>query len=313
MITPPLLQRGDRVAIVAPAGKLKKDALEAAVKQLQAWRLKVTLGRYIFSEGHNYLSGTDEERLNDIQRALDSRDIRAVFCARGGYGATRILNRMDFTKFRKHPKWIIGFSDITALHLLMYKEGYQSIHAIMPSQFNDPMAGPSIDSLHQILFKGRLVVRAGADLANVPGSGTGEVIGGNLTIILDSMGTPIEPETRNKILVIEEIDEYKYKIDRMLTQLQRGGKLDKLAGLVVGYMTAIRDSNTPFGESITNIVRHHTGEFGYPVAFNFPIGHEHPNLAWCHGSTMTLEVTSEYAELNFPTVKTSPPARSVKM
>ncbi|HLT71918.1 MAG TPA: LD-carboxypeptidase, partial [Cyclobacteriaceae bacterium] len=193
--------------------------------------------------------------------------------------------------------WVVGFSDITALHLRLSGMGYESIHASMPSQFGDGAARPSLESLHQMLFKGPAAIIANPNKGNIEGKVTGEVIGGNLSIIMDSMGTPIEPEMKNKILVIEEIEEFKYKLDRMLTQLKRTGKLDKLAGLVIGYMTNIKDSNTPFGEAVNDIIRRQVEEYGYPVAYNFPIGHEHPNMAWRYGSKMTLTVTAEQATL----------------
>lgn len=297
MITPPLLKRGDRVAVVAPAGKVKKDVLDVAVRKLERWDLKVVVGENVMSKSHSYLAGSDEERLEDLQEALDNRRVKAIFCARGGYGTTRILNRIDFTKFRKYPKWIVGFSDITALHLRFSGMGYESIHASMPSQFGDAAAQPSLESLYQMLFKGPSAIIANPGKGNIEGKATGEVIGGNLSIIMDSMGTPIEPEMKNKILVIEEIEEFKYKLDRMLTQLKRTGKLDKLAGLVIGYMTNIKDSNTPFGEAVNDIIRRQVEEYGYPVAYNFPIGHEHPNMAWRYGSKMTLTVTAEQATL----------------
>lgn len=297
MITPPLLRRGDRVALVAPAGKITKDVLDVGVRKLEQWGLRVTVGENVMSKSHSYLSGSDEERLEDLQAALDSRRLAAIFCARGGYGTTRILDRIDFTKFRRHPKWIVGFSDITALHLLLSGMGYQTIHGAMPSQFGHPAGQASLESLHRMLFHGPEPIIAQPDKANVEGSVTAEVIGGNLSIFMDAMGTPIEPETTKKILIIEEIEEFKYKLDRMMTQLKRTGKLDKLAGLVIGYMTNIKDSNTPFGEAVNDIVRRQVEEFGYPVAFNFPIGHEHPNMAWRHGSRMSLTVTSNRVEL----------------
>lgn len=297
MIAPPLLKRGDRVAVVAPAGKVGKDVLDVAVRKLERWDLKVTVGDHVMSKSHSYLSGSDEERLTDLQDALDSRRFKAIFCARGGYGTTRILDRIDFSRFKKYPKWIIGFSDITALHLLLTKAGYETIHAAMPSQFGDASAQASLESLYQILFKGPSTIVARPNTANIEGTATGQLIGGNLSILMDSMGTPVEPELKNKILVIEEIDEFKYKLDRMLTQLKRTGKLDNLAGLAVGYMTGIKDSNTPFGEAVNDIIRRQVEEYGYPVAYNLPIGHEHPNMAWRHGSKMTLTVAAEQTEL----------------
>ncbi|HEY8513739.1 MAG TPA: LD-carboxypeptidase [Cyclobacteriaceae bacterium] len=293
MIAPRNLKRGDRVALVAPAGKITRDVLTRAVRVLEEWDLKVTVGDNVMSKSHSYLSGSDEERLVDLQEALDSRRVKAIFCARGGYGSTRIVDLLDLTKFKKYPKWIIGFSDITALHMLMLRAGVESIHAAMPSQFSDPAARPSVQSLYDVLFRSPHPIKAAPAKSNIEGEASGMVIGGNLSILMDAMGTSIEPETKDRILVIEEVDEFKYKLDRMMTQLKRTGKLDKLAGLVVGYMTAIKDSNTPFGESVEQIILRHVQDANYPVAFGMPIGHEHPNAAWRHGSRMKLVVTSE--------------------
>jgi muramoyltetrapeptide carboxypeptidase len=297
MIAPRHLKRGDRVALVAPAGKITREVLTRAVRVLEQWDLKVMVGDNVMSKSHSYLAGSDEERLVDLQEALDSRRIKAIFCARGGYGTTRIVDHVDLTKFKKYPKWIVGFSDITALHLLMLRAGFESIHASMPSQFSDPAARPSVESLHDLLFGNAPAISAPSASGNIEGEASGMVIGGNLSILLDAMGTPIEPETKGRILVIEEIDEFKYKLDRMMTQLKRTGKLDKLAGLVIGYMTGIKDSNTPFGESVQEILLRHVKDADYPVAFGLPIGHEHPNAAWRHGSRMKLKVTQEGATL----------------
>jgi muramoyltetrapeptide carboxypeptidase len=297
MMAPQHLKRGDRVALVAPAGKITRDVLTRAVRVLEQWNLKVMVGDNVMSKSHSYLAGSDEERLVDLQKALDSRRIKAIFCARGGYGTTRIVDQIDLTKFKKYPKWIVGFSDITALHLLMLRHGFESIHASMPSQFSDPAARPSLQSLYEVLFNSTPSIQALAVPGNIEGEASGMVIGGNLSILLDAMGTPIEPETKGRILVIEEIDEFKYKLDRMMTQLKRAGKLDKLAGLAIGYMTSIKDSNTPFGESVQEIMLRHVSDADYPVAFGLPIGHEHPNVAWRHGSRMKLKVTQEGATL----------------
>jgi muramoyltetrapeptide carboxypeptidase len=297
MIAPRNLKRGDRVALVAPAGKITRDVLTRAVRTLEQWDLKVSVGENVMSKSHSYLSGSDEERLVDLQEALDNRRVKAIFCARGGYGTTRIVDLLDLSKFKKYPKWVVGFSDITALHLLMLRNGFESIHASMPSQFSDPAARPSMQSLYDVLFRNPHPIKAAPAKGNIEGEAAGMVIGGNLSILLDAMGTSIEPETKGRILVIEEIDEFKYKLDRMMTQLKRTGKLDKLAGLVVGYMTGIKDSNTPFGESVEEIILRHVKDADYPVAFGMPIGHEHPNAAWRHGSRMKLVVTSEGSAL----------------
>jgi muramoyltetrapeptide carboxypeptidase len=297
MITPPFLESGDEIVIVAPASKVSAEVIEIAVNELRNWGLTVGLGKHLLSTRHYYFSGSDAERLADLQAALDNQDKKAVLCARGGYGTTRIADRINLTLFEKHPKWIVGFSDITTLHLALHKRGFETLHGMMPSQFADQHIETSLRSLRDALFEGTSLIEGPATHHNVQGTATGQVVGGNLSILVDSIGTPTELETDGKILIVEEIDEYKYRIDRMLTHLKRAGKLHRLSGLVVGYMTRTKDTTIPFGESVEAIFKHHVGEYGYPVSFGFPIGHEHPNLAWRHGSTMKLTVSSTGAAL----------------
>ncbi len=297
MITPAFLTSGDSAAIVAPAGKLKKNALDDAIKILGDWGLKVLLGKNVYSEAHNYLSGADNERMSDLQSALDDESVKAIFCARGGYGITRIIDQLDFTEFLKRPKWIVGFSDITALHLQLNNLGCESIHGIMPLLFTKPNTATSVESLKRILFEGLQDIAAIPNKYNGQGTAVGETIGGNLTLIVDSIGTKSEPDTKGKILILEEIEEYKYKIDRMMTHLKRADKLNDLAGLAIGHMTNISDTETVFGESVEEIILNKVKEFKYPVAFEFPTGHDNPNVAWRSGSKMKLEVTAEGSHL----------------
>lgn len=293
MQQPPFLRNGDKIAIVATGRKVKLRDVETAVKIFSSWKLNVTLAPHLFSDGHPYLAGTDEQRLTDLQNAMNDPTIRAIICARGGYGTTRILDRIDFSGFVKDPKWIAGFSDVTALHLALSRLGYESIHGTMPILFSKSDSQESIESLRKILFGEAHVLTAKADEKNKPGEGTGEVIGGNLSLIADALGTRSEPDTAGKILVIEEIDEYLYRVDRMVTQLKRASKLEKLAGLVVGHLTDMKDTELSFGESVENIIRYQTKDYSFPIAFGFPIGHENPNFAWRHGSTMRLTVSPE--------------------
>ncbi|HEY9009101.1 S66 peptidase family protein [Ohtaekwangia sp.] len=298
MITPPQLQPGDTIGVAAPGRKIPEADLKAAIAILESWGLNVRLAPYLFSQKHSYLAGTDAERLADFQSLINDADVKAILCARGGYGSTRIVDQIDFTPLLAQPKYIIGFSDITALHLKLYGMNIQSIHATMPILFARESAASSVESLRRILFtKGDILQSRKSDY-NRAGIGEGKVIGGNLSLIVDSLGTSSEPDMEGSILVIEEIDEYRYKIDRMMMQLQRAGKLARLNGLVVGYMTDIKDSELGFGETAEEILLNHVRNYNYPVGFGFPVGHENPNLAWRHGANGKLTVNT-HAALTF--------------
>lgn len=293
------LSKGDLIGITAPAGKIKSERLTTAVSVLESWGLRIELGKHIFSEAHGYFSGTDQERSQDFQNMLDDPKIKAIICARGGYGTTRFIDQLDFTSFLKFPKWIVGFSDITALHLRLHQLGFESIHSVMPIQFPKPEHKESIESLGKTLFGETVQLEAKASESNRLGSATGQVIGGNLTLLIDSLGTAMAIDTTGKILIIEEVGEYKYKLDRMFTHLKRANKLSQLAGLIIGHMTDINDAEGSFGQTVEEIILDKVKEFNYPVAFNFPIGHEAPNLAWRHGATGTLNVSNDISRLTF--------------
>jgi muramoyltetrapeptide carboxypeptidase len=291
MIKPPRLRVGDKIAIVAPARKIARDQIEASIKEFENWGLKVQLGSNLFSNHHAYLSGTDSERLADLQAAVDDEKVKAIICGRGGYGSTRILNDLNFSKVQTIPKWIVGFSDITALHLTLLHHSIMSLHGTMPILFSKKDAGMSIDSLKQVLFSGEFTVETESNPLNIFGKCSGRLIGGNLSMIIDSFATASEPDTNGAILVLEEIDEYFYRLDRMMTQLNRAGKLKGLKGLLVGHFTDIKESELPFGESFQSIILDKIKHYKYPVAFNFPSGHENPNMAWTHGCMADLDVS----------------------
>ena len=296
MITPRFLHRGDTVGIVAPGRKIAKQDIMPAVHILESWGLKVLLSPNLFANTHHYLSGTDAERCADLQCFLDDEEVAAIFCARGGYGSTRFLDQLEFKKFFTAPKWLIGFSDVTAIHLYLTKIGFESIHGIMPLLFAKDLQKTSVESLRKALF-GESQPWKWSSNAGRMGKGSGIMVGGNLSLIVDSLGTANEIDTQNRILVLEEIEEYKYKIDRMLTQLKRARKLQQLAGLIIGHMTNILDSELSFGEDLAAIVFDKVKDLSFPIAFNFPSGHEMPNLAWRHGCMMTLEVSATDASL----------------
>jgi muramoyltetrapeptide carboxypeptidase len=299
MIQPPSLHKNDVVGIVAPGRKLDTDTIHASIRIIESWGFNVRAGKNLFSSKHSYLSGSDTERLYDLQSMLDDPSVKAIICARGGYGTTRILDQLDFTSFLKKPKWICGFSDISALHLKLQTLGIQSIHGAMPVTFCKPESVLSVETLRKTLIGERVMLEAHPDIKNKMGETEGLFIGGNLSLLVDSLGTSSEIDTRNKILIIEEVDEYVYRIDRMLMQLKRAKKLQPLAGLVVGHLTDIKESELPFGESVQEVILNQVAEFAYPVGFGFPVGHENPNFSWIEGSAGNLKVTAEKSVISF--------------
>jgi muramoyltetrapeptide carboxypeptidase len=299
MVEPKLLKAGDTVAIVAPGRKIEAEHVEFARHLLQSWGLHVTVAKNFFNESHTYLAGSDEERAEDLQLVLNDPNVKGIICARGGYGTTRIVDQLDFASFLSNPKWIVGFSDITSLHLKLLGLGVKSIHATMPILFSKADSKPSIDSLRTTLFKGAAQMEASSSTFNRLGVGSGTLVGGNLSLVIDSLGTATEPDLNGKIFIIEEVDEYRYKMDRMLTQLRRGGKLKGLKGIVVGHLTSMHETDPNFAKHLEEIVLYAARDYNYPVAFGFPIGHENPNLAWVHGASATLEVTAGRSLLTY--------------
>jgi muramoyltetrapeptide carboxypeptidase len=299
MVEPKLLKAGDTVAIVAPGRKIEAEHVEFARHLLQSWGLHVVVAKNFFNESHTYLAGSDEERAEDLQLVLNDPNVKGIICARGGYGTTRIVDQLDFASFLSNPKWIVGFSDITSLHLKLLGLGVKSIHATMPILFSKADSKPSIDSLRTTLFKGAAQMEASWSTFNRLGAGSGTLVGGNLSLVIDSLGTATEPDLNGKIFIIEEVDEYRYKMDRMLTQLRRGGKLKGLNGIVVGHLTSMHETDPNFAKHLEEIVLYAARDYNYPVAFGFPIGHENPNLAWVHGASATLEVTAGRSLLTY--------------
>jgi len=310
MIIPPKLSPGDAVGIVAPGRKIAASQVEPAVQMLTAWGLEPILAPNLYSQRHSYLSGTDEERCRDFQQFLADPRIRAIICARGGYGSTRIIDGLDLGRLQDDPKWIVGFSDVTAFHLALARLEVVSIHGTMPVFFGLPEARASVESLRQVLFGTTPEISVTPHLSNRQGRAEGRVIGGNLSLLVDAIGTTSDPETRGAIVIIEEVDEYYYKVDRMLRQLRRSGKLAELAGLIVGHMTGIKNSDLPFGETIPEIVLNAVAGYDFPVAFGFPSGHENPNLAWLHGAGGSLEVGKDTVHLSYSGSLFQPSVRS---
>ncbi|HEY0354929.1 MAG TPA: LD-carboxypeptidase [Flavisolibacter sp.] len=289
---PPYLKKGDTIGIVAPAGYMPIEKMQACIETLDSWGYTVRMGSTTHSLSQNYFSGTDKQRLDDLQQMLDDPGIHAILCARGGYGLSRIIDQVSFKKFRKKPKWIIGFSDITVMHShLLSNYKIASLHAPMAAAFNDgEFNNPYIRSLQKALEGEAANYECASNPLNRPGKVKGQLVGGNLSLLAHTIGTPSEIETKNKILFLEDIGEYLYNVDRMLLQLKRSGKLDKLGGLIIGGFTENKDTDRPFGKEIHDIIYDQVKEYKYPLCFDFPVSHEKENYALKIGARYQLVI-----------------------
>jgi len=298
MKIPLSIKPGDKIRIVSPAGKVSEKHVFPAVEWLQKQGFKVELGKHVFAS-HFQFAGTDSERLDDLQTALDDPETAAIICSRGGYGTVRIIEKLNCTDFLKYPKWLVGFSDITILHVCMNNLGVATIHGAMPRYFFDENGLPTenLNSLMQLLSGKKVQYSVKSEKANKPGKVSGELVGGNLSIISSLQGTKYEIDTFGKILFLEDIDEFLYHTDRMIHQLKLSGKLDNLAGLILGDFTDMKDNESPFGKTVHEIVSEAVEDFSYPVCFGFPAGHDKKNLALTFGLNWELEVLEQNAML----------------
>ena len=302
LIQPPYLKAGDTVAIVAPSGILKSREREVqqAVDLLKSWGLHAIVGKHVFSKS-NHFAGTDEERCADLQNAMDDPKISAIWCARGGYGTVRVLDKLNYTEFKKNPKWIIGYSDITALHNQVHNEGFQSLHALMcvslTKDLND--VKESISTFKSAIFGNPENYTLEGSQYNREGETSGELVGGNLTMLHTMLGSDTSLDTTGKILFIEEIGEYKYHIDRMLQSMKRAGYFDNLNGLVVGDMSRMRKNTTLWGTSVEQLILDALEEYDFPITFNMPAGHEKDNRALVLGKTVDLKVKKTGSKLSY--------------
>ena len=287
-----LLHPGDTIAIVAPAGRIEKNVLVPALQVLKDWGLKVITGDFVYEQA-GYFAGTDANRLQDFQGALDNSAVKAILCARGGYGTSRIMDKLDFSLFQKSPKWIIGFSDITALHQKVNQLGIPSVHGPMAVHVGREDYLNPVEKLKELLFKGKISYEIPSHPLNIPGRVSGLLTGGNLTMIIQSLGTPDEINTSGKVLLIEDIGEDIYKIDRMLLHLRHAGKLNKIKGLLAGHFTDVKDTNPSFGMNVHEVIRSHIQDKAIPVVFDFPAGHESENYPVMLGNDCLVEVTNE--------------------
>ena len=285
---PPYLKKGDKIAIVSPAKKLP-GKIDEGIKILESWGLEVVLGSSVYA-ADNQFAGSDELRAGDLQQFLDSPEIKAIIAARGGYGTIRIIDELDFRNFSKHPKWIVGFSDITVLlsHLLA-QQNTMSIHAQMPYTFPDATR-ESLESLRKALFGEPITYEYKSTQPNIPGHAEGILIGGNLMLLVMLSGSVSEMDYTDKILFLEDVGEQEYSIDRMMRMLKRSGKLSKLKGLIVGAFNEIEEEKIPFGQSPEKLIYELVKGYDYPVCFNFPIGHIDDNKALTLGKHTAVEI-----------------------
>ena len=288
MIFPEKLKIGDKIGIISPARKITLNELDPAIKTIESWELKVELGSNLF-EVDNQFSGTIEQRSTDLQTMIDDDSIKAILCARGGYGTVQIIDNIDFSKLKNNPKWIVGYSDVTVLHSHLNKLGIASLHATMPINFKTN-AKESLASLKNGLFGNENNILCGPHPFNKFGKVEAEVVGGNLSILYSLLGSNSDVDTDGKILFIEDLDEYLYHIDRMMMNLKRNGKFTKLKGLVVGSMSDMNDNTIPFGKTAEEIILEYIKEVDFPVCFNFPAGHLDDNRTLVFGKECTLEI-----------------------
>jgi muramoyltetrapeptide carboxypeptidase len=294
---PPYLKKGDTIGITCPAGFMAKEKAQTCIDTLQRWGYQVMVGKTLGSNSTNYFSGTDEERRDELQAMLDDVNINAILCGRGGYGVGRIIDQLDFTKFKKKPKWIIGFSDITVLHSHIYTNvKIASLHAPMAAAFIEG-ENEFIQSLQKALAGKKATYKLPSHPFNKNGTAIGELVGGNLSLLAHLTGTSSDINTKNKILFIEDIGEQIYSIDRMLYQLKRSGKLDKLAGLIIGGFTDMKDTDRPFGKTVYEVIQEIVAAYSYPVCFNFPVSHGKENYALKIGVKCELKVTNKAVQL----------------
>ena len=302
LIKPAYLKAGDTIAIVAPSGILKNREREVlqAVDLLKSWGLHALVGKHVYSKSDHF-AGTDAERCEDLQNAMDDPKISAIWCARGGYGTVRILDKLNYKKFKDSPKWVIGYSDITALHNQVHNEGFESLHALMCVSLTQDLSEieSSIETFKSALFGNPVNYDLEYSNHNRLGEASGQLVGGNLTILHTMLGSKESIDTSGKILFIEEIGEYKYHIDRMLQSMKRAGYFDNCKGLLVGDMSKMRKNTTLWGTSVEQLILDALAEYDFPIAFGMPAGHEKDNRALVLGSSIDLKVTKNKSSITF--------------
>ena len=302
MICPSYLKAGDTVAIVAPAGVLKQDTevIQKTKILLNSWGLEVVFGKHLESKS-NHFAGTNAQRTMDFQNALDNPNIKAIWCARGGYGSLRIIDDLDFKKFKAHPKWVIGYSDVTVLHNAINNMGYESLHAMMCINLtdDDDAIKQSVETLKSALFGTLKSYEIEGHSDNRLGDAIGPLVGGNLSLLTAALGSDTQLDTKYKIIFIEEIGEYKYHIDRQLQSLKRAGYFNESAAVIIGDMSQLKTNNPAWGQSIETLILEVLKDTDIPVAFGFPAGHEFENRALYFGRKIQLQVTKSKTRVTF--------------
>ena len=297
MKIPPSIQKGDTIAILATARKNIDDNLKTTIDLLHHWGLEVVIGKSIGLD-NNQLAGTDAQRAEDFQEQLDNPNIKAIWCVRGGYGTVRMIDLLDFTKFKQNPKWIVGFSDVTVMHSYLNKINIASIHGLMPVTV-EKASPESIESLRKALFGESLKYEIPFEAANRLGTAKGEIVGGNLSILYSLMGSNAQIDCKGKILFMEDLDEYLYHIDRMMMALKRCGYFENLNGLIIGSMTKMKDNDIPWGKNANQIIEDVTKEYSFPILYNFPAGHIQNNSPLIFGKQVSLELNATTSKLTF--------------
>ena len=295
MIIPETLKIGDKIGIISTARKITMEELNFAIKTLESWGLKVVLGINLFQED-NQFSGTVEQRTTDLQSMIDDNSIKAILCARGGYGTVQIIDAINFTNLKKNSKWIVGYSDVTVLHSHLNNLGIASLHSTMPINFESNTKG-SLSSLKNSLFGNLNRIECKAHPLNKFGKIEGDIVGGNLSILYSLLGSKSDLDTAGKILFIEDLDEYLYHIDRIMMSLKRNGMLRNLRGLIVGGMSDMNDNFIPFGKTAEQIILKYTKSYDFPICFGFPAGHLADNRCVRLGIHSVLEISKNGVSL----------------
>ncbi len=295
MIIPKKINIGEKIGIISTARKISLEELTPAIDILESWGLKVALGRFLFGED-NQFSGTVEERALDLQSMIDDDGIKAVLCARGGYGTVQIIENIDFSNLLKTPKWIIGYSDITVLHSNLNRLGLATLHATMPINFSKNTQ-KSLESLRKNIFGINNFIESPPHKFNRLGKIESEIVGGNLSILYSLLGSEVDLNTGGKILFIEDLDEYLYHIDRMMISMKQNGKFNSLKGMIIGGMSDMNDNETPFGKTAEEIISEHIKEYDFPVCFGFPSGHLDDNRGIRFGVSSILAINENGASL----------------
>jgi len=298
MIIPQKLKVGDKIGIISTARKISLQELKPAITILESWGLEVVLAENLFEED-NQFAGAVKQRTTDLQSMINNDKIKAILCARGGYGTVQIIDNIDFTNLKKNPKWIVGYSDVTVLHSHLHNLGVASMHATMPKNFATNTKD-ALKSLKKSLFREGTIVECDPHPFNKKGRIEAEIVGGNLSILYSLLGSDSDIDTDGKILFMEDLDEYLYHIDRMIMNLKRNGKFENLKALIVGGMSDMNDNDIPFGKTAEQIILEHTKDYDFPICFGFPTGHLNDNRTIVFGVKSLLEISAKKVRLTYP-------------